>query len=153
MFDSFYKLSSSSGHHGQLLSSQLGWMDLATFAGSCQPAQCNITKHACAWRWTLHANDVPWCCAAPGGAAALIIAVMDPMQHLGPDVTASTYLTEFPGSWCIRDLLEPSMRSRFLHGLVLALSTIFGSVLLFVIALFTNNMGPRTKRYPTYWWY
>ena len=97
--------------------------------------------------------DPPWCCAAPGGAAALIIAVMDPMKSFGPDVTASTFLEEFPGSWCIRDSLESSMRSRFLHGVILTLSTLAGSLLLFLIALFTNNIGPSTKTYPKYWWY
>ena len=103
--------------------------------------------------WAYCAIDCFWCCAAPGGAAALIIAVMDPMQSLGPDVTASTFLTEFSGSWCIRESLQTSMRSRFLHGIALALSTLFGSLLLFLIALFTNNVGPSTKSYPKYWWY
>ena len=41
--------------------------------------------------------DFLQCCAAPGGAAALIIAVMDPMQSFGPEVTASTVLAELPG--------------------------------------------------------
>ena len=78
---------------------------------------------------------------------------MDPMQSFEPDVTASTFLAEFTGAWCIRESLELSMRSRFLHGVVLTLSTLFGSLLLFVIALFTNNIGPSTKSYPKYWWY
>ena len=83
----------------------------------------------------------------------LIIAVMDPMKSFGPDVAASTFLAEFPGSWCIREALESSMRFRFLHGVVLTLSTLAGSLLLFLIALFTNNIGPSTKTYPKYWWY
>ena len=45
------------------------------------------------------------------------------------------------------------MHSRFLHGVILTLSTLAGSLLLFLIALFTNNIGPSTKTYPKYWWY
>ena len=78
---------------------------------------------------------------------------MDPMQALGPDVTSQAFMTDFSGSWCIRAALEASMRSRFLHGIVLTLSTLAGSVVLFVIALFTNNIGPSIKTYPKYWWY
>ena len=77
---------------------------------------------------------------------------MDPMQSLGPDITASTFLTNFSGSWCIRESLHISMRSRFLVGIVLALSTLVESLLLFLIALFTNNIGPSTKSL-TYWCY
>lgn len=44
------------------------------------------------------------------------------------------------------------MYDRFTHGLVLTVASLLGSLILFGIALFTNNMGPSHKRYPTYWW-
>jgi hypothetical protein len=92
------------------------------------------------------------CFAAPGGAAALIIAVMEPLQSMQPLVTADTVLRGSSASWCIRTSLEPTMQERFLHGLVLTLASLLGSFILFGIALLTNNIGSSEKRYPTYWW-
>ena len=90
--------------------------------------------------------------AAPGGAAALIISVMEPFQFLKRFGTADALLSPITLSWCIRPSLEPTLQERFMHGLLLSLATMLGSFILFTIALVTNNVGPSSKRYPTYWW-
>ncbi|KAK9834125.1 hypothetical protein WJX81_000093 [Elliptochloris bilobata] len=94
----------------------------------------------------------------PGGASALIVAVMEPLHSIDPIVPGSLDFVlpssgaPYANSWCIRNMLEDTMRDRFFHGGMLCISGMLGTVILLAVALVTNNFGPASKRYPIYWW-
>jgi hypothetical protein len=91
--------------------------------------------------------------AAPGGAMALLLAVLEPLASVTPAETASlSFKVDRASDWCIQSALEPSMAARMVHGLELAISAIIGQAVLFAVALIVNNIGPASKRYPTMWW-
>ena len=90
--------------------------------------------------------------AAPGGAMALLLAVLEPLVSVTPAETASlSFKVDSASDWCIQSALEPSMAARLVHGLELTMSAVIGQAVLFIVALIVNNIGPASRKYPTMW--
>ena len=97
-------------------------------------------------------REIPNDGAAPGGAMALLLAVLEPLVSVTPAETASlSFTVDRASAWCIQNALEPSMAARLVHGLELTMSAVIGQAVLFTVALIVNNIGPASKKYPTMW--